>query len=84
MFLLSSYCFLVVLWFFFYLTSISVGKNKKIQALVKFYMFLIQKIGGTQWQLLVLRKSGPRSGPDFLNTPCRTDFYTKNKINVIL
>ena len=41
--------FLVLLMFFVVFASISLGKIKKIQALVKFYMFLIQKFECTPY-----------------------------------
>ncbi len=43
-FLVSSYCLMGFLTFFHVLSSISLVKNKKIQALAKFYVFLTQQI----------------------------------------
>jgi len=48
MFLVVSYFFLVFLMAFLVFASLSIGKMKKTQALVKFYMFLTQKIGCTR------------------------------------
>ena len=46
-----SYLFLLFLRFFLVFVSISLVKNKKIQALVKFYEFLTQQIECT-WTIL--------------------------------
>ena len=45
MLLVVSYFFLVLLRFFLVFASISLGKVKNIQALVKFYRFLIVQLG---------------------------------------
>ncbi len=43
MFLVLSYVFMFVLWFFIGSTSIPQGKNKRIQALVNVYLLLTQQ-----------------------------------------
>ena len=51
----ASYLFIVILRFVQILSSTSLLKNKKIQALVKFYVFLTQKFECTltlKWPLL--------------------------------
>ena len=40
------YCLIAFLWFFYVLPSIFHWKNKKIQALVKFYMFFLLNNSG--------------------------------------